>query len=487
MKTYRVLTSESVSPAVIHKRFAIKETVDLLRAVHNPDHSAAAIQALKALLHAEGLTEEQIQAFRLSDDLDVLPVVKTPSVEAALRRPTRWRAIYRGIQVVSLVFIVSSYYAERYEVKVRQAKVDELIKKGVISQQEYRALRLSGRQPFSDTDELNKVILANRLARSEDAPSSVLSMSLLWTAILLFGPVKLAAWSWPARILLLRPFDARDVSKSLYWLIRRNVSFSGHVFTLADYQLKESFLLYLISFVPLSPEGLWMLLLYPWSKKARRWIHVKNASDFQALKERLESRWLLNTFWTNSLSDKIRKVRTVDRWWQRCIDLLATNCDVILVDLSVVKSGTRWELLKIRNENLEAKCIFIIQKEQLEMGRRVLAEYWPVEALPEVHAYGEKGRLDNGDAFVNCFANALALPRWPFTGKPRLYYRAVFSLFTWWVPLVGLIISLSAWSVIARSEGRLKGKALAQFTSVLSALVLARYVWFLYRGVISGR
>ncbi len=416
MKTYRVLKSEKVSPAVIHERFAGKARGELLRAIHNPDHSDTAIQTLKAILIAQGMTAEQIESFRYSsDELDVLPLAKRPSIEEALRRPKRWRVVYRSIQILTFVCFVSFIVF----------------------------------------------------------PGSALTTALLAAALLLFFPIKLAAWCWPARILLLRPFDTKDVSKWLKRFIRRNVTFSGHVFTLADQHLNESLFVYLTSFVPLGPEGLIELLLYPWSKRSRRRIYIKNASDFLALKSRLESRWLLNTFWTNSWWDKIRKIRAVDRWWQRCIDLLAASCDVILVDLSLVKAGTRWELSKIRNQNLDAKSIFIVQKEQIELGRTILADYWPAEALPEVYAYDEKGRLENSDAFGHRFANVLARARPPFTGTPRVYVWAIVSLFTWPIPWIGLPISLLSWLNISRSEGRLRGKRLVQATAFLSVLAWA--------------
>lgn len=501
MKTYRFLKSEEIATDVIAKRFAGKAQIELLTAVHNPDHSVAAVQALTAMLNAQGMTNEQIEAFRWDhNELDVLPISKRPSIDGALRRPKRWRVIYRSIQILSLILFIAFIYSVDHEEKARQAKVDELIARGVIPKDEYRAWRESGifkyrtmlnRSDITDTpgvhvigyeysertgnvDNLNEKVLQH--FAPQDAPGSALSATLILAVLLLFGPVKLAAWRWPARILLLRPFNVQDVSKSLKRFIRRNVSFSGHVFTLADRHMKESLFLYLISFVPLSPEGVLVLLLYPWSKRTRRRIYVKKASDFRALKSRLGSRWLLNTFWTNSLRDKIRKIRTADSWWQRCIDLLAANCEVILVDLTLVKAGTRWELSKLRDQKLEEKAIFIVQQERLEHGRAVLAEYWPAAGLPKIYSYDEKGQLENPTDFANHLATVMSLPRPAFTGKPRLYFWAVFSMFTWLNPVLGLPVSLYAWLTIARSEGRLKGKALAQISTALNLILLAIFL-----------
>lgn len=502
MKTYRLLKSQNVTPVVIANRFAGKGTVDLLKAIHNPDHSAAAVSALTAILQAQGITDEQIEAFRWDDnDLSVLPISRKPSLDQALRRPKRWRVIYRVIQILSLVLLISGVYIGERDEMARQAKVDELITRGVVPKNEYDAWKKNNifryqpdvsqyrrpgyiviapeiSQPTVSVDDLNQRVLG-RYANPGDIPDSPLAGIFVLAALLIFGPIKIAIWRWPARILLLRPFNTKDVSRSLKRFIRRNVIFSGHVFTLADRHLKESLFLYIISFVPTSPEGVLMLLLYPWVKRTRRRIFVKKASDFRALKKRLGSRRLLNTFWTNSWWDKIRKVRTVDSWWQRSIDLLAVNCDVILVDLTLVKAGTRWELSTLRDQKLEEKAIFIVQKERLEHGNAVLAEYWSGASLPALYCYDEKGRLESSGDFTSGFAKAVSRPRPVFAGEPQLYWGAVVSLVLWLYPVFGLPIALYSWGRIARSEGRLKGKVLAQVGTALSLLASAALIYLL--------
>jgi hypothetical protein len=434
LKTYGFLKSEKIDPATVRDRFAGKQ-VEILRAIHNPDHSAAAVQALTAMLKAQGITDEQIEGARWNvDHLHASTWSERPSsLEQARRRPKRWRLIYRSIQTISLFLLILGIYSDYRERSARQGKVDDLIAHDVISGERYQDWRESGiftyypdvsgyRKPGYDviayevtqstrsTDDLNEMVL-QRYASSQGVPGSVLSAVLVWAALLLFGPIKIAMWRWPARILLLRPFNTQDVSKALKRFIRRNVTFSGHVFTLADRHMKESLFLHIMSFVPLSPEGFLMLFLYPWSKRSRRRIYVKRAADFRALQARLGGRRRLNIFWANSWADKIRKVRTVNRWWQRCIDLLATHCEVIIIDLTVVRSGTRWELSTLRDRGLEPKAVFIVQRGQLEPARAVLAEYWPDAILPRIYAYDEEGRAEKFDAFADDFANILSLPR----------------------------------------------------------------------------
>lgn len=502
MKTYRFLKAESVDPAVVQQYFGGKARVELVKAIHNPDHSAAAVQILRAMLKAQGMTDEQIALGRWNiNEMDALPLSKGPSLEQALQQPKRWRAIYRGIQILCLLMVISGGFSGYLEDRTMQNRVDELIEQNVVPADKYREWRESGvfkYQPdvseyrrsgylviapeisvrTKNTGDLNERVLRH-YGHSQDIPGHVLSVMLVLGALVLFTPFKLAMWWWPARILLLRPFNTKDVSKSLKRFIRRNVIFSGHVFTLADQHMKESLFLYLISFVPLSPEGLLMLFLYPWVKRSRRRIYIKKASDFRALQKRLGSRWLLNGFWTNSWRDKIRKVRTVDRWWQRCIDLLAVTSDVILIDLTLVKAGTRWELSTLRDRELEEKAIFIVQQEQLEHAQAVLAEYWPNAALPRIYAYDEKGQLESHADFAYHFAHVISLPRQKFNGKPRLHFWSVFSLFIWWYPIIGLPIAVYAWATVSRSAGRLKGKSLAVISTVLNILVLGALVWAL--------
>ncbi len=459
MRTYKFLKSESVTCEAVAKQLAGTASVELLRAVHNPDHSQAGIEIVKALLVDRGITPEQIEAFRWSsEDLAVPRFGIKPTVAKALRRPRRWRLAYRVIQVSALTLFVMFGVLrdpdESLQVEERQADVYELLgpttadrkrlslhvylsvaveelekELGLRPRDTSDSIRANAEDPPSpeenptstalyqracslarrigDVDELNVEILkfmrpgtSASYAPPMEAAIAVVIVVLLWARIL--------AWRSPARILLLRPFGTKDVSRSLKRFARRNLTFSGHVFTLSDRYLKESLLLHVAHFVPLTPNGIIALLFYPWTRRRRPRTHIKHAKDFVALKKRLKSRFLLNSFWGLSLFDKIRKIRTSDQWWQRCIDLLAVNCEVILVDLTLVKEGTRWELIKIRDQGLEVKSIFIVQKTQIEQGRAVLAEYWPADCLPEVFGFDAKGRLDDPSGFANHFAHALA-------------------------------------------------------------------------------
>ena len=78
---------------------------------------------------------------------------------------------------------------------------------------------------------------------------------------------------------------------------------------------------------------------------------------------------------------------------KRCINYLAIWCNIIVVDLTVVKSGTRWELEKIRDDGLSYKSIFIVHENAYDKGRQHLTQYWPPDESPYVFRYKSGGRL----------------------------------------------------------------------------------------------
>jgi hypothetical protein len=477
MKTYRFLKRDSVDGTKIAGRIGKLSDREILLAIHNPDHSAAGVEALRAVIHQRGVTDEEIEVFRTSpEELDLPSFGKQPTFEEAIRRPKRWRLIYRGIQAVSLLLLVGVFYMINREESDRQAAVNTLIARGVVDGDAYK--QQVADHSSSYIDDFNKEVLHNFGAPGADTGDTEerIGESLGLLLLVIYFPVKNLAWRSPARILLLRPFGTQQVSRFLTRFTRRNVMFSGHVFTLADQYMKESLFVYILSFVPLSWTQALLLLVYPLAKRTRRRIYVKTASDFEALKQRLGSSYLLSLFWTGS-RNKVLKVRTVDKWWQRCIDLLAATCEVIVVDITLVKAGTRWELSKIHGQNLGEKTICIVHNEQSEAAPGILAEYWSGEALPELFTYDDKGRLEDPSGFADRFASILTLPRDPYTGPSRLYWWSVFSLFTWWFPPIGMPISLFAWYSIAKSGRRLKGAVLAQVSLGLGVLVSAVFVY----------
>ena len=65
-----------------------------------------------------------------------------------------------------------------------------------------------------------------------------LLQTLFTLAILLFVGGNLTAWRQPARIVLLRPFNRAATATALRRLIKLYVRFYGHIYTLADVDIR---------------------------------------------------------------------------------------------------------------------------------------------------------------------------------------------------------------------------------------------------------
>ena len=233
---------------------------------------------------------------------------------------------------------------------------------------------------------------------------------LLVMAVLLWLVVGIFAWTRPYRVLLLRPFQSRAVSRSLKRFINKNVAFNGHTFTLADKFVKESRLGFLNTFIPRGPEDAILIPLFfiPGVRQLKRWINVTGSRSYRFLQKRLRRRFTLNMFWVNSYT-KILKVKSSDTWWKACIDLLMFSSHLIVVDLSWVKPGTEWELEKINTRDLEDKTVFVVAEENVEYARDVVAKFWPAdEPPPELHIYRKSGKLLDHEAFERDVARTIA-------------------------------------------------------------------------------
>jgi len=126
---------------------------------------------------------------------------------------------------------------------------------------------------------------------------------------------------------------------------------------------------------------------------------VHSAGEYQALITDINKLYMSNVFWRLSFN-KIRSIRAADEWWQRCINYLAMWCAVIVVDLTVVKSGTRWEIEKIRDDKLTDKSIFIVHENAYDSGRQHLTQYWPPNESPHIFRYNSHGRLSEEAKFL---------------------------------------------------------------------------------------
>jgi hypothetical protein len=120
-------------------------------------------------------------------------------------------------------------------------------------------------------------------------------------------------------------------------------------------------------------------------------IDVHDIDTFQRLGDLLREIYSSNSFWRFSIS-KIRTISSSDILWKSCIKLLTITSNVIIIDLTIVKSGTRWELQYIHDLQLDHKTIFIVNEESYNEGYKHLSQYWQTDNLPYIFKYAANGR-----------------------------------------------------------------------------------------------
>jgi len=69
------------------------------------------------------------------------------------------------------------------------------------------------------------------------------------------------------------------------------------------------------------------------------------------------------------------------------------SCDVVVIDLSRVKTGTAREINELHKRDLRARCMFVVSEDhQAEIGE-VLAQHFSQHARPFVYVYQRNGQL----------------------------------------------------------------------------------------------
>ena len=300
------------------------------------------------------------------------------------------------------MLIVTSQVDNRLR-QQRQVLVNQLVAEGLIKQDRYDDLKARARlllkTEYKVNDELLSELKAQRVIR--DYPGDILSTALIMVfgvSLMFYLYLVPLMWRNPARILLLRPFGMSETSSSLKKVARKNLSYSGHVFSLEDQFVRHSqnpsiMNVFVRIFLPLAfiASGSFSLGGIIRITKADH-LMVRNDGEYQTLIADIDNRYTSNAFWRLSFS-RIRSIKAADEWWQRCINYLTIWCNMIVVDLTVVKSGTRWELQKIREDRLGYKSIFIVHEKAYDNGRQHLTQYWPPHESPYVFRYDSRGRL----------------------------------------------------------------------------------------------
>jgi len=172
----------------------------------------------------------------------------------------------------------------------------------------------------------------------------------------------------PARVLLLRKFNVRDLAEPLERMIARELRPYGHVASLSDKFIRREYFGWVqMALLSLSNPiaAAWFVIGLPirfvwrlFDRSAMGPAVVLNARDYRNLARRLRDRIGLNAQ-VALVSKEALLIRTSDAWWRMVVRLLLDSTDAILVDLSQVTAGTAWELDLIAEEGAARRCVFV--------------------------------------------------------------------------------------------------------------------------------
>lgn len=172
----------------------------------------------------------------------------------------------------------------------------------------------------------------------------------------------------PARVLLLRKFNVRDLADPLERMIATELRPYGHVASLSDKFIRRDYFGWLqMALLSLSNPiaAAWFVFGLPirfvwrlFDRSAMGPAVVTNARDYRNLARRLRDRIGLNAQ-VALVAKEALLIRTSDAWWRMVVRLLLDSSDAVVVDLSQVSAGTAWELDLIREEGAQARCVFV--------------------------------------------------------------------------------------------------------------------------------
>lgn len=156
-------------------------------------------------------------------------------------------------------------------------------------------------------------------------------------------------WQRPARLLFLRPFNRRPLTRGLSRLVRRDVARFGHVYTLADADLR-------VRWYVRVPALLGQIALL--SFRARK---VRRPRQLSRLERAINRTWLRNINWCLSWR-KVFAVASDDSCWQQVVERLLHRSTLIFIDLTEARPNVLWEIDLIRRMGLERRVVWLLAR-----------------------------------------------------------------------------------------------------------------------------
>jgi hypothetical protein len=189
-------------------------------------------------------------------------------------------------------------------------------------------------------------------------------------------------WRRPRIFLLLRPFNRGWPNRALKRISRRDISGQGHIYTLADADIR-------VPWAARLPLLLGQFSLFSFHQR-----QIRTGLKVNSLDRVLSITWLRNLNWCLSYS-KIFPISSSDDVWQSCVVRLATRADVILVDLSNLRPSVVWELELCASFGKEPRILYFVAAEKHDLALSQLATIIRGTQDPtRVFAYNSRGLTD---------------------------------------------------------------------------------------------
>ncbi len=403
-----------------HKALERMSQLELAVAASNPDHCDAARSAAENELTGRGGA--------IGEVTPVMPGFVKPAPPEALRKRFFGisRAIRKWMGFTSILGFLIAIFVVGYGEEQKEPVLREALAAGLITQTDYdnRTRGLSDAEYAAATEAgvdfdsawpsdatLEEVLLHRVVDQTPSGQAYRMWTAAGWTVIAIF----VFAWfTWmftsflrgqPARVLLLRKFNDKQLAKSMGQVIQNELRPFGHIATLSDQFIRRSKWGWLSRIIPTSPVHavllvVWLpirLILRQFNRARHGPPYVGSARDFRNLAKRLRDRVGLNIE-VATTSKEAFIVRSHDKWWKQIVSLLMGSADIIVVDLSNVTSGTEWELERLDRLGMFEHAVFTAHQDRV-LDARAAAERFPGAALKHIHTYDQFGDMADRQAF----------------------------------------------------------------------------------------
>jgi hypothetical protein len=165
------------------------------------------------------------------------------------------------------------------------------------------------------------------------------------------------------------------------------------VFTISDRGYKPFLLVTVLLWLPVEGAELWALLIItPFVLSSTRIGRVTSYRKMRRIHKFLitQFRPSFRSFLSNG---QAMNVKCSDRWWKHCVLALMHTSEIIVVDLSIVKSGTDWEIRELFVRHLLPKTLFVVSDAHKDSTADTLSRYFRSGEAPPVHVYNAKGEI----------------------------------------------------------------------------------------------